>query len=129
MRCPFCSHENNYLALTCDNCYAYIYPEEEEYERIQKKSNKTYNPMAMLSFVLGLTSISISICYPLGIVNGIAAIITGFKARKLLVMNYDVQKGQGIALTGIICGFIALLGSLTLAILDYFWKISSLYGR
>jgi len=129
MKCPFCGHENSHLALTCDNCYAYIYPEEEEYEKIIKNSNKKYNPMAMLSFVLGFTSISIAICYPLGIINAIAAIMTGLKAKKLLLANSDIQKGEGLALTGIICGCIALFGSLTLAVLDYFWKITSLYGK
>ena len=127
-KCPYCGHMNSYLELTCPKCFAYVYPEEEEALKLVKpEDNRPYNPLAITSLVLGVVGLLVCICYPLGIIDSIGAIILGYKARQALSKN-NTRKGENLALWGIISGITGLAGSIAFAVLDAIWKISSLYN-
>jgi len=130
MKCPFCGQENSYLSLNCTSCFAYIYPEEKEAAKLIKpEDTRKYNPLSILSFILGIIGIMVCLCYPMSIINSIIAIILGIMARKKILKDGKKQKGERLALWSIICGSLALLGSISIAIVDYMWKITSLYGK
>ncbi|MEQ8168314.1 MAG: DUF4190 domain-containing protein [Candidatus Eremiobacterota bacterium] len=113
--------------MNCTSCFAYIYPEEEEYKRQNPpEDTRKYNPLSIVSLVLGIAGIVVCICYPLGILDSIGAIITGIMAKKNILTNN--QKGEKPAQLGIILGIIGLAGSITMAVIDGVWKITSLYG-
>ncbi len=127
MKCPYCGQTNSDLSLNCTSCFAYIYPEEEEYKRLNPpEDTRKYNPLSIVSLILGITGIVVCICYPLGILDSIGAIITGTMAKKYLLNNN--QKGEKLATAAIILGIIGLAGSITMAVIDGVWKITSLYG-
>jgi len=126
-KCPFCGHINLYGELTCSKCFAYVYPEEEEAASLVKPEDiRPYSTFAVTSMVLGITGILVCICYPLGILNSIGAIIVGYMGRKRLAED-DSQRGDKLALWGIISGITGFTGSLIFAIIDAIWKISSIY--
>jgi hypothetical protein len=71
------------------------------------------NGMAVASLVLGIIAVPFS-CHPLlGILPGILAIVFGFSARAN-IRRGQTTAGGGMAMAGIICGFvpIALLATL-----------------
>ena len=75
------------------------------------------NGKATASLVTGLASLVMSWCCGLG-VAGVAAIILGVKARNEIKAGGSVQKGDGMALGGIVTGAIAVvLGVLILVLI------------
>jgi hypothetical protein len=73
------------------------------------------NGLAVASLVLGIIAVPFS-CHPLfGLVPGILAIVFGFAARAN-IRKGETSVGGGMALAGIICGFvpIALLAALVI---------------
>jgi len=127
MKCPYCGQENPDLSLNCKSCFSYIYPEDEEYAKLNPPEDKRkYHPLSIVSLIMGITGIVVCICYPMGIIDSIGAIITGIMAKKNI--STDNQKGEKLAHLGIILGIIGLAGSITMAIIDAVWKITSLYG-
>jgi hypothetical protein len=117
------------MSLNCKSCFAYIYPEEEDYaKRNPPEDTRKYNPLAIISLILGITGVIVCVCYPMGFLDSIGAIITGVKAKNKILGNEKNQRGEKMAQLGIILGIIGLVGSITMAVMDYVWKITSLYG-
>jgi hypothetical protein len=67
------------------------------------------NNLAVTSLVLGIIAIPAYFCYGFGILFAIAAIVTGFIARSQIKSSNGQQTGNGMALAGIIIGFILML--------------------
>lgn len=64
------------------------------------------NDMAIASMVLGIVSFSLlATCY-LGILAAIPAIILGFVAMSQIKASGGSQKGKGMAVAGVVCGFV-----------------------
>jgi hypothetical protein len=67
------------------------------------------NGMAIASMVLGIIAIPTTCTWGLGIIVGILAIVFGFIARSQLRRNEtNTASGRGMALAGIICGFVPI---------------------
>lgn len=82
-----------------------------------------YGPMvaptsskATASLVIGVASLMLSWCCGLGIA-GIVAIVLGVKARREIAASGGRLKGDGIALSGIVTGAIAIVLGLLILVL------------
>ncbi|MCC7078832.1 MAG: DUF4190 domain-containing protein [Acidimicrobiia bacterium] len=70
---------------------------------------------ALAGLILGICGIILALCCaPLGIVVAILAVVFGFLGKKQVDGDPALYRGRGMALAGIICGFvgvgIAILG-------------------
>jgi hypothetical protein len=64
----------------------------------------TTNGLAIASLVLGIISVPTSCCYGGGILFAIPAFITGLVARMQIQASDGTQRGEGMALAGMIMG-------------------------
>ncbi|WP_183093408.1 DUF4190 domain-containing protein [Nocardioides stalactiti] len=60
--------------------------------------------LGIVSLVAGILSIVCCFCYGIGIVPGIAAVITGVMSRKEIAQSGGAKTGSGLALGGLITG-------------------------
>lgn len=67
------------------------------------------NGLAIASMVCGIVSVPLSCCYGAGLPVALAAVIMGFIARKQINESGGSQGGQGMALAGIITGFVSMV--------------------
>jgi hypothetical protein len=64
MKCPYCGQTKSDYLLNCTSCFAYIYPEEEEYKRLNPpEEQENIIPLSIVSLILGITGIVVCICY------------------------------------------------------------------
>jgi hypothetical protein len=75
---------------------------------IRQPGGKT-NGLSITSLVLGIVSLPLSFCYGAGALFGMAALVTGFIARRQIKESGGVQEGNGMALAGMITGGIPTL--------------------
>jgi|LSQX01.3.fsa_nt_gb RsiW-degrading membrane proteinase PrsW (M82 family) len=121
-RCPKCNQNNEDFNSVCINCE---YPLEfVEYSGSVDNSgmNNSYqakktNGLAIASMVLGIVSVPLICCCYVGILTGILAVIFGFIARKNIRESQGTQEGMGMALAGIIIGFVVVGCTLVLILL------------
>ena len=73
------------------------------------------NGKATAALWTGLASIALSFCCGLGII-GVLPIVLGVKARAEIRASGGVQEGDGMALTGIITGVVALVLSIAVIV-------------
>lgn len=66
------------------------------------------NPFAIASFVLGLIGIIFLCVYLSGTICAILAIIFGFMARSRIANSAGTEKGDGLAVAGIVLGIITV---------------------
>ena len=66
------------------------------------------NNLALASMICGIVAVPLSCCYGAGLPFALAAVIMGFIARKQINESGGSQGGAGMALAGIITGFIAI---------------------
>jgi hypothetical protein len=71
-------------------------------------TNQPSNGMAVASLVLGICAIPMTCFHGIGVIPGILAIVFGFIARAR-VKRGEAQFGAGMALAGIICGFVPIV--------------------
>jgi uncharacterized protein DUF4190 len=64
---------------------------------------------AITSLVTGILSLPGICCWPLGVILGILGIVFGILGRKDIAASQGQQKGEGLALAGIICGAVAIV--------------------
>ena len=77
-------------------------------------SNQT-DGLSIASLVCGIIGF---LCYPLGLFLGLAAVICGHISRKRLFEQTGSKEGGGLALAGVILGYIAM--TIGLAILAFY---------
>jgi hypothetical protein len=68
------------------------------------KSSGQTNPLAIASLVLSVVALPTAFCYGCGLLFAVAGIITGLIARKEIKNSGGGQKGDGLALAGLIIG-------------------------
>lgn len=73
--------------------------------------SKTTNPKAIVSLVLGI--LGITSCY---IVSGLPALIVGYLARREIKDSPETQDGNGLAVAGIVLGWISVGLTVVLAV-------------
>ena len=65
--------------------------------------------MAIAGLVLGIASIPLAVCcWPIGIILGILGVVFGFLGRSQVSKEPALYTGGGMALGGLICGFIGV---------------------
>lgn len=120
-QCPNCKFENEEDAVVCTNCGRIFGANNAQQYNPYGTPNGVYssypeqknNGYATASLVLGIFGLCCTrIC-------AILAIIFGFIARKRIRESGGAEKGDGMALAGIIMGFIGL-GVMILAIVILF---------
>lgn len=75
------------------------------------------NGMAIASLVLGIVGVLLSCCCYIGLIPAILAIIFGIISKAEIKKSLGNQKGDGMALAGIILGGLVLLVTIGLIIL------------
>jgi Domain of unknown function (DUF4190) len=81
--------------IYCKSCAASVAP-------LQQVSQT--NGLAITSLVLSFLAVPSFFCYGAGALFGIAALITGLIARRQIKTSGNAQKGDGMALAGMIIG-------------------------
>jgi hypothetical protein len=66
------------------------------------------NSMAIASMVLGIASIPFLMCYGLGAIPAIIAIVLGFVSRSSIKKSGGAESGGGMALAGIVLGIVSI---------------------
>jgi hypothetical protein len=69
------------------------------------------NQKALAALILGLVSIPLMFCC-IGLGTGVVALVLGIVGRKEIQASGGTQTGDGMALTGIIIGIIAIIFSI-----------------
>lgn len=90
-------------------------PNQERYNNLGYQNPKT-NGMAIASLVLGIVGVVFSCCYAVGIVPSIISLILGITSRRNIKRSNGTQKGEGMALAGIILSIIAIVLSIYMII-------------
>ena len=81
--------------------------------------------LAITSMVLGIVSIVCTWVIGLNFALGIAALITGIIELKKIGAAESSQKGRGMALAGVICGSLAILGAIIYVIVIAITAVSA----
>jgi amino acid transporter len=107
LRCKFSNEDDS---SECSNCGSSLNPSrgENNFGNTYPLAQARNNGFAITSMVLGIVSIPMICCCYTGIIPGILAVIFGFLARNKLRTSFSVEKGEGMALAGIILGFITI---------------------
>jgi hypothetical protein len=63
------------------------------------------NALGITSLVLGIASFPLLCCFSIGILTGIAAVVTGFLAKGKA--EQGLATNRGMAMAGLICGAVA----------------------
>lgn len=74
------------------------------------------NGKATAALWTGLASIAFAFCCGLGVILGVLPIVLGVRARAEIRATGGVQDGDGMALTGIITGAVAMLLSVAILV-------------
>ncbi|HPD01368.1 MAG TPA: DUF4190 domain-containing protein [Acetivibrio sp.] len=125
--CPKCGYSNEDFSNVCGSCGS---PLNDGAEMPDQQFNQfnTYGSanmpiqaktsgFAITSLVLGIVAVPfICCCTYLSIALGIAAAIFGFLAKNEIKSSNGLKKGNGMALAGIILGFVSAAISLILII-------------
>jgi hypothetical protein len=80
------------------------------------------NTLGLVSMILGIAAIPLLCCLYLGIPVGIAALVTGFLGRQKATQGQASNPGQ--AMTGMICGAVAVVLGLLLLVLSIVGQFS-----
>ncbi|ABN54228.1 MAG TPA: DUF4190 domain-containing protein [Hungateiclostridium thermocellum] len=128
--CPNCGKLNEDFAGTCSQCGSLLNSSnnnsEREYNAYVSVNEQQYaktNGLAIASLVLGISSFLFACCCGLGIIPSILAIVFGFISKDKIKQSNGFEKGDGLALAGIILGFVGILFALiSFVVSPAFWQ-------
>ncbi|HOM02178.1 MAG TPA: DUF4190 domain-containing protein [Acetivibrio sp.] len=123
--CPNCGKINEDFLDTCSQCGSLLNNEGEynTYAGVNEMQYGKTNGFAIASLVLGISNFLLSCCCGLGIIPSILAVVFGFMAKNKIKQSNGLEKGDGLALAGIILGFIGIgLALLSLVLSPFFWQ-------
>ncbi|WP_265446242.1 DUF4190 domain-containing protein [Acetivibrio straminisolvens] len=124
--CQNCGKLNEDVTAVCSQCGSLL-SNEIEYNidnRINQHQQVKTNGYAIASLVLGVISFPFMCCCGLvAIIPSVLAIVFGFIAKSKIQASMGLEKGDGLALAGIILGFIGiLLTLLSVLVFPFFWR-------
>jgi len=109
--CPKCGYSNEELAAVCSGCGSSLNDGAEMTGQFNTNESNDLpvqartNGFAIASLVLGISSLPLVCCCYIGVLTGILAVVFGFLAKNKINSSNGLQKGNGMALAGIILGF------------------------
>lgn len=113
-QCPKCNYTCADEDVICKNC-GYLFSTEnkipEQQYGFEDASNVTppkTNGMSIASLVLGIIGVVTSCCY-IGIIPGILSLIFGIISKKRIKDSNGREKGDGLAIAGIILSIVAIV--------------------
>ncbi len=114
-QCPNCNYSNQDFDTVCNNCGSPLNPVNEPgtygmnpYGTGNPPMPVKTNGMAIASMVLGIVAVPLLCCWFIGVVPAVLAIIFGFLAKNNIKSSYGAEKGDGMAIAGIVLGFVAI---------------------
>jgi|GEM_PF-424129 len=112
-QCPNCNSPVRDSDSKCSNCGYILSPRNDPASSYMNTNPPMFtqiktNGYAIASMVLGIVSIPLVCCCYIGIIPAILAVIFGFVARNQIKESPYPQKGNGMALAGIITGFCSI---------------------
>jgi hypothetical protein len=112
-QCPKCNYPVQDSDSICSNCGYILNPKSDAassymYPPSPMNSQIRTNGYSIASMVLGIVSIPLVCCCYIGAIPAILAVIFGFIARNQIRESSYPQKGNGMALAGIITGFCSI---------------------
>lgn len=122
--CTKCNCSNQDSDIVCNSCGAVLddakEPEVVSGSNMNSFNSSTYansnepmpvktNGMAIASMVLGIVSVPLMCCCGAGTITAILAVILGFISKNKIKASGGAEKGNGMALAGIILGFASVL--------------------
>lgn len=123
--CPNCSKANEDFATICIEC-ASLLPNESGYNTygsIDQPQQLKTNGFAIASLVLGISAFLLVCCCGLSIIPSILAVVFGFLSKNKIRNSMGFEKGDGLALAGIILGFVGIaLALFSLMVSPVFWE-------
>ena len=128
--CPKCNYSNQDFDTVCNSCGSPLDSVNESgtygmntggfgspnFNGMNPPMPVKTNGMAIASMVLGIVSIPLDCCCYIGVIPAILAIIFGILSRKAIRESSGNQKGDGMALVGLILGSVALVIAIGLII-------------
>lgn len=117
--CPKCGYSNEEFDTVCSGCGSSLNSENEPntYGSVNPPAPAKTNSFAIASLVLGIVTVPLICCCGAGILTGILAVVFGFMAKNKIKASMGAEKGDGMALAGIILGFAGIgLGILVLVL-------------
>lgn len=131
-QCPKCNFSCEDNDVICKNCGFLFLPKEFKQQEEAKTTNQPFadnnpgkpvdltqnvnaaggqhsNAMAVASLVLGIIGTVFTCCYGVGAVFGIIALVFGIISLRNIKKSNGAQKGDSMAVAGIILGIIAIV--------------------
>lgn len=134
--CPNCNNSNQDFDITCNNCGAKLDPLDnlqntftpsDSYNGNKVTQTGKTNILAIISLILAILSIPLNFCCCLGLITAIFAIVLGYIARNQIKESSGLEKGNNLALAGIIIGFILIFLTLVLLIFSFLTASGKLF--
>ncbi len=141
--CPKCNYSNQDFDTVCNSCGSPLdsVNESSTYGMNQYDMNNSgsdlngnnppmpikTNGMAIASLVLGIVSIPLDCCCGIGIIPAILALVFGILGKKAIKGSSGTQKGDGMALAGIILGAAGIV--LGIGALIYYFIVGASSGQ
>jgi hypothetical protein len=88
----------------------------------------SFNPLAIVSMILGILSIPSCCCWFMGWPLAVGALVCGIVGMMKIKGNPQAWKGSGMAITGIVCGSIGLLLDLAALFTTFDEQLRHQYG-
>jgi hypothetical protein len=85
---------------------------------------KKTSPLALTSLITGIVGLPAILCWPIALALDVTAIITGHMARGRIRKDPS-QSGSGMALAGLICGYIGILLTIVVVVFSVLIALGS----
>jgi uncharacterized membrane protein YvbJ len=119
--CPRCNASNNPTDIICQNCGNQLDSfESPEVDNMQYQNMLKTNGLAVASLVVSIIGLICSCCCGLGLIASIPALIMGVISKMQISNLSRNEKGDGLAMAGIIISVIGIMAAITIIVFIFF---------